>query len=134
MCGADCIITRNKKDVELSTLPVYTAEEYMSILDREYGQFIIQYMPTIETLKQRELVSNVFLELNDYLCNKAIEFNDNVQSTDVDNADRGTLDDLIRNGELSLSLMRLAKFTQAENMKYIKETLRLSRILIHKIK
>ena len=79
-------------------------------------------MPTIDTLKQRELVSNVFLELNDYLCNKALEFNDNVQSTDVDNADHGTLDDLIRNGELSLSLMRLAKFTQAENMKYIKET------------
>ncbi|WP_308234948.1 hypothetical protein [uncultured Prevotella sp.] len=57
-----------------------------------------------------------------------------MQSTDVDNADHGTLDDLIRNGELSLSLMRLAKFTQAENMKYIKETLRLSSILIHKIK
>ena len=49
-------------------------------------------MPTIDTLKQRELVSNVFLELNDYLCNKTLEFNDNVQSTDVDNADRGTLD------------------------------------------
>ena len=91
-------------------------------------------MPTIDTIKQRELVSNVFLELNDYLCNKAIEFNDNVQSTDVDNADHGTLDDLTRNGELSLSLMRLAKFTQTENMKYIKESLRLSRILIHKIK
>lgn len=91
-------------------------------------------MSIIETIKQRELVSNVFLELNDYLCNKAIEFNDNVQSTDVDNADRGTLDNLIRNGELSLSLMRLAKFTQAENMKYIKETLRLSSLLIHKIK
>lgn len=91
-------------------------------------------MSTIETIKQRELVSNVFLELNDYLCNKVIEFNDNVQSTDVDNADRGTLDNLIRNGELSLSLMRLAKYTQAEHMKYIKETLRLSKILIHKIK
>jgi len=74
-------------------------------------------MPTIDTLKQRELVSNVFLELNDYSCNKALEFNDNVQSTDVDNADRGTLDDLIRNGELSLSLMRLAKFTQADKKK-----------------
>lgn len=91
-------------------------------------------MSTIETIKQRELVSNVFIELNEYLCNKAIEFNDNVQSTDVDNADRGTLDNLIRNGELSLSLMRLAKYTQAEHMKYIKETIRLSRILIHKIK
>lgn len=91
-------------------------------------------MPTIDTLKQRELVSNVFIELNEYLCNKAIEFNDNVQSTDVDNADSGTLDNLIRNGELSLSLMRLAKYTQAEHMKYIKETLRLSKILIHKIK
>lgn len=34
-CGADCIITRNKKDFELSTLPVYTAEEYMNILDKE---------------------------------------------------------------------------------------------------
>lgn len=91
-------------------------------------------MPTIDTLKQRELVSNVFLELNDYLCNKALEFNDNVQSTDVDNVDRGTLDNLIRNGEMSLSLMRLAKFTQTESMKYIKESLRLSRVLIHKIK
>ena len=91
-------------------------------------------MATIDTLKQRELVNNVFLELNDYLCNKALEFNDNVQSTDVDNADRSTLDNLIRNGEMSLSLMRLVKYTQAEHMKYIKETLRLSRILIHKIK
>lgn len=91
-------------------------------------------MPTIETLKQRELVSNVFVEVNDYLRNKALEFNDNVQSTDVDNADRSTLDNLIRNGEMSLSLMRLVKFTQAESMKYIKESLRLSRVLIHKIK
>lgn len=35
LCGADNIITRNKKDFELSTLPVYTAEEYMNILDKE---------------------------------------------------------------------------------------------------
>ena len=30
----DTNISRNKKDFELSTLPVYTAEEYMDILDK----------------------------------------------------------------------------------------------------
>ena len=31
----DTNISRNKKDFELSTLPVYTAEEYIDILDKE---------------------------------------------------------------------------------------------------
>ena len=29
---ADCIITRNKKDFNLSSIPVYTVEEFMSLL------------------------------------------------------------------------------------------------------
>ena len=33
---ADCIVTRNKKDYEKSSLPVYTADEYISFLNSNY--------------------------------------------------------------------------------------------------
>ena len=33
---ADCIVTRNKKDYEKSLLPVYTADEYISLLNSNY--------------------------------------------------------------------------------------------------
>lgn len=33
---ADCIVTRNKKDYERSSLPVYTADEYISLLNSNY--------------------------------------------------------------------------------------------------
>ena len=52
-------------------------------------------MPTIETLKQRELVSNVFVEVNDYLCSKAKAFTEEVKATDVANGDRETFDNLV---------------------------------------
>ena len=33
--GADCIVTRNKKDFKSSTLPIYTVKELIEILDTE---------------------------------------------------------------------------------------------------
>lgn len=34
MLEADCIVTRNKKDFEKAVIPVYTADEFMQILDK----------------------------------------------------------------------------------------------------
>ena len=35
LAAADCIITRNKKDFAKSSVPVYTPEEFVSILDAQ---------------------------------------------------------------------------------------------------
>lgn len=88
-------------------------------------------MHTIENLNQRELVSNVFVEVNDYLCSKAKAFTEEVKATDVANGDRETFDNLVNNGELAMALMRLANFAKDEHIKYIKETIRLTNKLIH---
>lgn len=88
-------------------------------------------MPTIENLNQRKLVSNVFVEVNDYLCSKAKAFTEKVKATDVANGDRERFDNLVNNGELAMALMRLVNFAKDEHIKYIKETIRLTNKLIH---
>lgn len=88
-------------------------------------------MPTIENLNQRKLVSDVFVEVDDFLCNKSKEFTEEVNATDVANDDQDALDNLAYKGELAVALMRLANFAKDEHIKYVKETIRLTNQLIH---
>ena len=88
-------------------------------------------MATTETIKQRTLVSDVYMEVEEFLRNKSNDLSDKLKNAAVDNADKEALSDIVKDGELSLALLRLASNIQAEHVKYLKDTVRISQAILH---
>lgn len=89
-------------------------------------------MAPIETIKQRTLVCDVYMEVEEFLRNKSNDLSDRLKSVAIDNADKEALSDIIKNGELSLALLRLANNIQVEHVKYLKDTVRMSQTILNK--
>lgn len=89
-------------------------------------------MVTTETIKQRTLVCDVYMEVEDFLRNKSNELSEKLKNAAVDNADKEALSDIVKDGELSLALLRLANNIQAEHVKYLKDTVRISQVILNK--
>lgn len=88
-------------------------------------------MATTETIKQRTLVCDVYMEVEEFLRNKSNDLSDKLKSAAVDNADKEALSDFVKDGELSLALLRLANNIQAEHVKYLKDTVRISQAILN---
>ena len=88
-------------------------------------------MATTETIKQRTLVCDVYMEVEEFLRNKSNELFDKLKNAAVDNADKEALSDIVKDGELSLALLRLANNIQAEHVKYLKDTVRISQAILN---
>lgn len=88
-------------------------------------------MATTETIKQRTLVCDVYMEVEEFLRNKSNDLSDRLKSAAVDNADKEALSDIVKDGELSLALLRLANNIQAEHVKYLKDTVRISQVILN---
>lgn len=88
-------------------------------------------MATTETIKQRTLVCDVYMEVEEFLRNKSNELSDKLKKVAVDNADKEALSDIVKDGELSLALLRLANNIQAEHVKYLKDTVRISQAILN---
>lgn len=88
-------------------------------------------MATTETIKQRTLVCDVYMEVEEFLRNKSNELSENLKNAAVDNADKEALSDIVKDGELSLALLRLANNIQAEHVKYLKDTVRISQAILN---
>lgn len=88
-------------------------------------------MATTETIKQRTLVCDVYMEVEDFLRNKSNELSEKLKNAAVDNADKEALSDIVKDGELSLALLRLANNIQAEHVKYLKDTVRVSQAILN---
>lgn len=91
-------------------------------------------MATTETIKQRTLVCDVYMEVEEFLRNKSNELSEKLKNAAVDNADKEALSDIVKDGELSLALLRLANNIQAEHVKYLKDTVRISQAILNKYK
>ena len=65
-------------------------------------------MATTETIKQRTLVCDVYMEVEEFLRNKSNGLSEKLKNAAVDNADKEALSDIVKDGELSLALLRLA--------------------------
>ncbi|CDA74852.1 unknown [Bacteroides sp. CAG:530] len=88
-------------------------------------------MATTETIKQRTLVCNVYMEVEEFLRNKSNELSEKLKNAAVDNADKEALSDIVKDGELSLALLRLANNIQAEHVKYLKDTVHISQAILN---
>lgn len=88
-------------------------------------------MAITETIKQRTLVCDVYMEVEEFLRNKSNELSDKLKNAAVDNADKEALSDIVKDGELSLALLRLANNIQAEHVKYLKDTVRISQAILN---
>lgn len=88
-------------------------------------------MATTETIKQRTLVCDVYMEVEEFLRNKSNELSEKLKNAAVDNADKEALSDIVKDGELSLALLRLANNIQAEHVKYLKDTVRISQAILN---
>lgn len=88
-------------------------------------------MATTETIKQRTLVCDVYMEVEEFLRNKSNELSEKLKNAVVDNADKEALSDIVKDGELSLALLRLANNIQAEHVKYLKDTVRISQAILN---
>lgn len=88
-------------------------------------------MATTETIKQRTLVCDVYMEVEEFLRNKSNDLSDKLKSATVDNADKEALSGIVKDGELSLALLRLANNIQAEHVKYLKDTVRISQAILN---
>lgn len=88
-------------------------------------------MTTTETIKQRTLVCDVYMEVEEFLRNKSNELSEKLKNAAVDNADKEALSDIVKDGELSLALLRLANNIQAEHVKYLKDTVRISQAILN---
>lgn len=88
-------------------------------------------MATTETIKQRTLVCDVYMEVEEFLRNKSNDLSENLKNAAVDNADKEALSDIVKDGELSLALLRLANNIQAEHVKYLKDTVRISQAILN---
>lgn len=88
-------------------------------------------MATTETIKQRTLVCDVYMEVEEFLRNKSNELSEKLKNVAVDNADKEALNDIVKDGELSLALLRLANNIQAEHVKYLKDTVRISQVILN---
>lgn len=88
-------------------------------------------MATTETIKQRTLVCDVYMEVEEFLRNKSNDLSDKLKNAAVDNADKEALSDIVKDGELSLALLRLANNIQAEHVKYLKDTVRISQTILN---
>ena len=88
-------------------------------------------MTTTETIKQRTLVCDVYIEVEEFLRNKSNDLSGKLKSAVVDNADKETLSDIVKDGELSLALLRLANNIQIEHVKYLKDTVRMSQTILN---
>lgn len=88
-------------------------------------------MATTETIKQRTLVCDVYMEVEEFLRNKSNDLSDKLKSAAVDSADKEALSDIVKDGELSLALLRLANNIQAEHVKYLKDTVRISQVILN---
>lgn len=88
-------------------------------------------MATTETIKQRTLVCDVYMEVEELLRNKSNELSEKLKNAAVDNADKEALSDIVKDGELSLALLRLANNIQAEHVKYLKDTVRISQAILN---
>lgn len=88
-------------------------------------------MATTETIKQRTLVCDVYMEVEEFLRNKSNELSEKLKNAAVDNADKEALSDIVKDGELSLVLLRLANNIQAEHVKYLKDTVRISQAILN---
>ena len=75
-------------------------------------------MATTETIKQRTLVCDAYMEVEEFLRNKSNDLSEKLKNAAVDNADKEALSDIVKDGELSLALLRLANNIQAEHVKY----------------
>ncbi len=88
-------------------------------------------MATTETIKQRTLVCDVYMEVEEFLRNKSNELSEKLKNAAVDNADKEALSGIVKDGELSLALLRLANNIQAEHVKYLKDTVRISQVILN---
>lgn len=88
-------------------------------------------MATTETIKQRTLVCDVYMEVEEFLRTKSNDLSDKLKNAAVDNADKEALSDIVKDGELSLALLRLANNIQAEHVKYLKDTVRISQAILN---
>lgn len=88
-------------------------------------------MATTETIKQRTLVCDVYMEVEEFLRNKSNGLSEKLKNAAVDNADKEALSDIVKDGELSLALLRLANNIQAEHVKYLKDTVRISQAILN---
>lgn len=88
-------------------------------------------MAITETIKQRTLVCDVYMEVEEFLRNKSNDLSEKLKSAAVDNADKEALSDIVKDGELSLALLRLANNIQAEHIKYLKDTVRISQAILN---
>lgn len=88
-------------------------------------------MAITETIKQRTLVCDVYMEVEEFLRNKSNELSEKLKNAAVDNADKEALSDIVKDGELSLALLRLANNIQAEHVKYLKDTVRISQSILN---
>lgn len=88
-------------------------------------------MATTETIKQRTLVCDVYMEVEEFLRNKSNELSEKLKNAAVDNADKEALSDIVKDGELSLALLRLANNIQAEHVKYLKDAVRISQAILN---
>lgn len=88
-------------------------------------------MATTETIKQRTLVCDVYMEVEEFLRNKSNELSEKLKNAAVDNADKEALSGIVKDGELSLALLRLANNIQAEHVKYLKDTVRISQAILN---
>lgn len=88
-------------------------------------------MAITETIKQRTLVCDVYMEVEELLRNKSNELSEKLKNAAVDNADKEALSDIVKDGELSLALLRLANNIQAEHVKYLKDTVRISQAILN---
>ena len=89
-------------------------------------------MATTETIKQRTLVCDVYMEVEEFLRNKSNELSEKLKNAAVDNADKEVLSDIVKDGKPSLALLRLANNIQAEHVKYLKDTVRMSQTILNK--
>ena len=88
-------------------------------------------MATTETIKQRTLVCDVYMEVEEFLRTKSNDLSDKLKNAAVDSADKEALSDIVKDGELSLALLRLANNIQAEHVKYLKDTVRISQAILN---
>ncbi len=88
-------------------------------------------MATTETIKQRTLVCDVYMEVEEFLRIKSNDLSEKLKNAAVDNADKEALSDIVKDGELSLALLRLANNIQAEHIKYLKDTVRISQAILN---
>lgn len=88
-------------------------------------------MATTETIKQRTLVCDVYMEVEEFLRNKSNDLSDKLKNATVDNADKEAFNDIVKDGELSLALLRLANNIQTEHVKYLKDTIRISQAILN---